>query len=112
MVFINIPVIDDYFTVKEISVVAGDVKRYTEANKVMPTYITILGIKLNQTQFLYLLTQATIQINKGDTTSIIYILQNTTAPATGSENMANAGTLQKAEYLSLAEQNQKLHHCQ
>ena len=96
----NIPIYDDYFTNKEISATAGQVKSFVEVTHSLPEYITISGVLVNQAQFLYLLTTATMKINTNDPNSTG--LQKIALPSNKSENMVS-GSINLSELLQLAQ---------
>ena len=101
----NLPIADisnlDSFTVDEVVKAASEVRGYIEAYKALPTLINVAGVYVNQSQFLYLLSVATLQIDAGD--SGLIGLLNVTALTGGSESMS-AGTLSSSAYLELASQ--------
>ncbi|MBI5459559.1 pseudomurein-binding repeat-containing protein, partial [Methanobacterium sp.] len=57
------------FTIEEILEAAETIKKYIEANKALPTTVTIGTTKLNMAQFLYLATTATTLLNNGKPTT-------------------------------------------
>ena len=95
----NIPIRDEFFTIQQITKTAIEVKNFLEGNKYLPEYITVNGVMMNQSQFIYLITTATIHINTGDTSLISLI--NANKPGTGSETIAGGIILQN-EYITLA----------
>jgi transglutaminase-like putative cysteine protease len=101
----NLPIADignlDSFTVGEIVKTASDVRGYVEAYKTLPVLISVGGVYVNQSQFLYLLSVATLQIDDGG--SGLIGLLDVTALTGGSESMS-AGTLSSSAYLELAGQ--------
>ncbi|MBF4474613.1 transglutaminase-like domain-containing protein [Methanobacterium formicicum] len=96
----NIPIRDEFFTTPQIIKTAIDVKNFLEYNKYLPEYITVNGVVMNQSQFLYLIVTATLQLNTGDTTLITLI--NANKPGTPSETTTGGCILQN-EYITLAE---------
>jgi hypothetical protein len=96
----NLPIYDDYFTNREISTTAGQVKAFVEATYSLPEYITISGVLVNQAQFLYLLTTTTLKINTNDSNSTS--LQKVALPFNESENMVS-GSMNLSELLQLAQ---------
>ncbi|EKQ51400.1 MAG: transglutaminase-like enzyme, predicted cysteine protease [Methanobacterium sp. Maddingley MBC34] len=96
----NLPIYDDYFTNREISATAGQVKAFVEATYSLPEYITVSGVLVNQAQFLYLLTTTTVKINNNDTTPTS--LQKVTLPSNESEIMVS-GSMNLNELLQLAQ---------
>jgi DNA-dependent RNA polymerase auxiliary subunit epsilon len=95
----NLPIMDEFFTVEQITKAANDVKRFVEGNKYLPEYITVNGVMVNQSQFLYLIATATLHINSGDTSLISLI--SASVPGTSSETVTG-GSLLSSEYLTLA----------
>ena len=95
----NIPIVDEFFTVQQITKAAVDVKKFVEGNKYLPEYITVGGVVVNQSQFLYLITTATLNINTGDSSLITLI--SASVPGTSSETVTG-GSLLSSEYLTLA----------
>ena len=95
----NIPIMDDFFTVQQITKAAIDVKKFVEGNKYLPEYITINGVVVNQSQFLYLIATATLHINTGDNSLITLLSAN--VPGNPSETISG-GSLLSSEYLTLA----------
>jgi len=95
----NIPIRDEFFTIQQITKTAIEVKNFLEGNKYLPEYITVNGVVMNQSQFIYLITTATIHLNTGDTSLISLI--NANKPVTGSETIAGGSILQN-EYITLA----------
>jgi transglutaminase-like putative cysteine protease len=89
------------FTVAQVVKAASEVRGYVEAYKTLPTLITVGNVLMSQSQFLYLLSVATLQIDDGDSGRIG--LLDVTALTGGSESMS-AGTLSSGAYLELASQ--------
>jgi len=95
----NIPIRDEFFTIQQITKTAIEVKNFLEGNKYLPEYITVNGVVMNQSQFIYLITTATIHINTDDTSLISLI--NANKPGTGIETLVGGSILQN-EYVALA----------
>jgi len=95
----NIPIRDEFFTIQQITKTAIEVKTFLEGNKYLPEYITINGVVMNQSQFIYLITTATIHINSGDTSSITLITAR--VPTTSTEKVSG-GSILVDEYLTIA----------
>jgi hypothetical protein len=95
----NIPIRDEFFTIQQITKTAIEVKNFLEGNKYLPEYITVNGVVINQSQFIYLITTATIHINTGDTSPITLITAR--VPTTSTEKVSG-GSILVDEYLTIA----------
>ena len=87
------------FTPSEIQDAAVNVKAYIEANKCLPSTVSVAGVSVNIAQYLYLACQASVQIGSGSTGGIG--LPTATVPAGFSEEMIS-GQVSKSDYLDLA----------
>ncbi|MGZ7043326.1 MAG: pseudomurein-binding repeat-containing protein [Methanobacterium sp.] len=87
------------FTIAQITDAGARVKTYVEANKNLPSYVTISGFNVSMSQFLELLMTATLQINSGNTNPIP--LKNYSSPTNPVDDI-HSGNIQKAEYLQIA----------
>ncbi|MBU4607170.1 MAG: hypothetical protein KKA38_01360, partial [Euryarchaeota archaeon] len=92
--------VNNNFTLAQINAAASNVKKYYDTNKKLPPTVTINNKQITLTQFLYLLTTATINQNTGKTTPITP--KNINTPPNPSEN-AKQGTITKTAYLDLAQ---------
>ena len=101
----NLPVKDSTgsdsptFTTAQIAKAAKDVKLFIEANKYLPTWITVAGVLVNQGQFMYLLSEATLHIQNGDGSAISLV--DCTVPSVSGESLSG-GTLSLSAYVKLA----------
>lgn len=89
----------DGFTIAQISAAAGVVKSYVEANKKLPSTVTINGKQVTMPQFLQLLNTSLIQIYSKKTTTIS--LKTAGSPSNPTEDV-KSGNIYKSEYLDLA----------
>jgi hypothetical protein len=88
------------FTTDQVASAATWVKNYVDTNKKLPDYVTINGITVSMPSFLQLLTTATININNGNSASLIALYTCGNAPSPRDE--IKSGTMQKSEYLKIA----------
>jgi len=101
----NLPVKDSTgsdsptFTTAQIAKAAKDVKLFIEANKYLPTWITVAGVLVNQGQFMYLLSEATLHVQNGDGSAISLV--DCTVPSVSGESLSG-GTLSLSAYVKLA----------
>ena len=79
---------------------ATTVKKYSEANGVLPKYITLNKENYTMPQFLYLMGHATLNLANGNSSDIQSILVGDSSKCSGS---AIYDELYKSEYLSLAQ---------
>ncbi|WP_281774333.1 hypothetical protein, partial [Methanobacterium formicicum] len=96
----NIPIRDEFFTIQQITKTAIEVKNFLEGNKYLPEFITVNGVVMNQSQFIYLLVTATSHANAGDN-SLITLL-NAKKPISGTETIIG-GNLLHDEYINIAD---------
>ncbi|CEL24640.1 hypothetical protein [Methanobacterium formicicum] len=96
----NIPIRDEFFTIQQITKTAIEVKNFLEGNKYLPEYITVNGVVMNQSQFIYLLVTATSHANAGD--SSLITLLNANKPVSGTETIISANLLHD-EYINIAD---------
>ena len=87
------------FTTAQIAKAAKDVKLFIEANKYLPTWITVAGVLVNQGQFMYLLSEATLHVQNGDGSAISLV--DCTVPSVSGESLSG-GTLSLSAYVKLA----------
>ncbi|WP_231553504.1 pseudomurein-binding repeat-containing protein [Methanobacterium formicicum] len=101
----NLPVKDSTgsdspkFTTAQIAKAANDVKLFIEGNKYLPTWITVAGVLVNQGQFMYLLSEATLHVQNGDGSAISLV--DCTVPSVSGESLSG-GTLSLSAYVKLA----------
>ncbi|WP_460009335.1 pseudomurein-binding repeat-containing protein [Methanobacterium movens] len=88
------------FTLASIQDAANRVKTFIETNQKLPNFVTINQKQLNMSEYLYLLLKATTQTNTNNNNPINH--QNITEPTNSTGNM-ETGTLNKAQYLDLAQ---------
>lgn len=86
-------------TISQIAAAAASVKSYFDKNKRLPSTVTISGIKVSMPKFLYLLSQATIQISSGKTASIT--IKNVNA-APKESGQIKSGKILKADFITIA----------
>jgi hypothetical protein len=87
-------------TISQILAAAATVKSYYENNKKLPGTVDINGIKVSMPQFLYLLSQATVQINNGNTASIT--IKKVNAAPKESGTIDKTGNILKADFVTIA----------
>ena len=87
------------FTTAQIAKAANDVKLFIEGNKYLPTWITVAGVLVNQGQFMYLLSEATLHVQNGDGSAISLV--DCTVPSVSGESLSG-GTLSLSAYVKLA----------
>ncbi len=88
------------FTDSQINTAATTVKNFYDTNGRLPSYVTINNIQVTMPQFLQLLTNNLLNINKGLSTSIT--LNTVIGPSNTTESITS-GNLYKSEYISIAE---------
>ncbi|MBV1755337.1 MAG: hypothetical protein KMY52_07160, partial [Methanobacterium sp.] len=88
------------FSLEEITNAASRVKKFIDNKMQLPTFVIINNYKVSMSDFLYLMSQATIQLENGNQAKISH---KTIAPATNSNGDNNTGNLDKAAYLDLAQ---------
>ncbi len=86
-------------TVSQLGSAAKTVKTYYEANKKLPSYVTISGKQITMPGFFYLLTYAMININSGSLSAIT--LKTVNAP-TAPKGTFKHGNILKTEYIKIA----------
>ncbi|OPY29768.1 MAG: Pseudomurein-binding repeat protein [Methanobacterium sp. PtaU1.Bin242] len=89
----------DTVSLGQLSSTAATVKSYFEANKTLPSTVTINGNTVSMPQFLYLLATGTANISS-NITSDITIKSVNSAPAPS--GTYKSGNIQKSEYVQLA----------
>lgn len=102
LIFISISAVsaaETKFNTTSISTSAKNVQTYVETNKKLPSTVKVSNTTLTTPQYLYLLTKDVQNVNKGVTTPITLVSAST--PPNPSESV-KAGTLTKAQYLTLA----------
>ncbi len=88
------------FTSSQINAASSKVKTFVETNNRLPNYVTIKNRQVTMPQFLQLVTDNTVAINKGSKKSIT--LKNVKKPSSPSQSL-KSGTLTKKEYLSIVQ---------
>ena len=86
-------------TISQINSAAKTVKTYYEANKKLPSYVTISGKRVTMSSFLYLLTSSLINVNGGSSAAVT--LKTVSAPTAPSGTFKHRNIL-KTEYIKLA----------
>lgn len=102
LIFISISAVsaaETKFNTTSISTSAKNVQTYVETNKKLPSTVKVSNTTLTTPQYLYLLTKDVQNVNKGVTTPITLV--SASKPPNPSESV-KAGTLTKAQYLTLA----------
>jgi glutamine amidotransferase-like uncharacterized protein len=87
-------------TMNQVGSAAATVKSYFETNKALPGSVTIASQSVNMPSLLYLLTTATVQANAGSTSAITL---KTVNPATSPSGTIKTGSINKAEFITLAQ---------
>ena len=93
------PSYGDSVSVSSIVGASASLKKYIEANGVLPKFITIGNSNYTMPQFLYLMTKATEEIGNSDSKAITAILVNASSKTSG--DVINK-QLVKSEFVSLA----------
>ncbi|MDO5836526.1 MAG: transglutaminase domain-containing protein, partial [Methanobacterium sp.] len=93
------PTSSNGYTISEIVDAAGRVKNYVETYHTLPNYVQMGSLQVSMSQFLYLLTKCTTQLNSGITSLIA--LPSVSVASSPLEQM-NSGNLDKTEYVDLA----------
>ncbi|MCE5213581.1 MAG: BPL-N domain-containing protein, partial [Methanobacterium sp.] len=87
-------------SIAQIGSAAASVKSQYEANKVLPSSITVNGNQLTMAQFAYLLASATVNLNSGSTAPIT--IENVDAALSPSGSI-KSGSVYKSEFVSMAQ---------
>jgi hypothetical protein len=87
------------FTRSQINSAAIAVKKYSDVNYKLPSYITINNVQVTMPQFLKLLIQNILNINSGLNTTVS--IETVSNPSSATETLKN-GTIYKTEYINLA----------
>ncbi len=90
-------------TISQLATAANTIKTYYENHNSLPNNVVIGNQNITMSQFLQLLVTATLNLNNGVTTPIL--VQNVN-PATNPAGTIQAGSIQKSEYLSIAQKTQ------
>jgi hypothetical protein len=98
----NIPTsgINVSFTIDQIADTSTAVKNNVELYKSMPSTVEVAGVWINVAQFLYLATQATVQINNKNFNATISV-ENYNLPSSSYESMSS-GAISLAGYVDFA----------
>jgi transglutaminase-like putative cysteine protease len=88
------------FTSSQINDAASRMMTFIEANKRLPTYVTISNVQVTMPQFLELITNNLLNINNGLTKSVT--LQKVANPSATTESITS-GNIYKSEYLNIAQ---------
>jgi hypothetical protein len=102
LIFLSISAVsaaETKFNTSTISTSAKNVQNYVETNKKLPSTVKVSNTTLTTPKYLYLLAKDVQNVNKGVTTPITLV--NATSPPNPNESV-KAGTLTKAQYLTLA----------
>ncbi len=97
----NMPItgINVQFSIADIAATATGVKNNVDLYKYLPSAANVAGVKITIAQFLYLATQATVQINSKNYNPIT--LENYNLPSSSSESMSS-GSISSSEYVDFA----------
>ncbi|MCE5213310.1 MAG: hypothetical protein LLF83_01135, partial [Methanobacterium sp.] len=87
------------FTSSQINSAVITVKKYSDVNYKLPSYVTINNVQVTMPQFLKLITQYIININSGLSTTIS--LETVSNQSSATETL-KSGTIYKTEYINLA----------
>lgn len=87
------------FNTSSISSSAYNVKTYVDNKHKLPSTVNVNSTKINTPQFLYLLAQGVVNVNKSNTTPIAL---KSVSTASGPSETVKVGTLTKSEYLKVA----------
>ncbi len=96
----GLPVSDEYAAVIEAAV---EFKAYVDEKEAAPANVKVGNTTYTLAEFAHLLAQIIVNINNGDTTSALQVL-DLNDPSNPSETCA-AGTINKTEYLDIATRN-------
>ncbi len=88
-------------SIKDIISAAKTVKTYYQNNKKLPASVTAGGVTLTMPEFLYLMSQAIVQLGNSNTKDIAY-KSGIAAPASPTGDNINSRQLTKDNYLRLA----------
>lgn len=87
-------------TSDQLNEAASSVKTFVDVNHRLPNYVTVAGLQITLPQFLELLSEGLINVNKGQTYSIT--VQDVSSPTSSYESV-KSGNIQKTEYVQLAD---------
>jgi len=87
-------------TSDQLNEAASSVKTFVDANHRLPNYVTVAGLQITLPQFLELLSEGLINVNKGQSYSIT--VQDVSSPTSSYESV-KSGNIQKTEYVQLAD---------
>lgn len=87
------------FNSTQISYTAVSVKHNVETNYALPSYEKVGSTKVTNSQFLYLLNSATINLASGSKNSIKLM---TVSPPSSTTETVQSGTLTKSQYINIA----------
>lgn len=88
-------------SIKNVISAAKTVKTYYQNNKKLPASVTAGGVTLTMPEFLYVLSQAIVQLGNSNTKDVAIIF-GVKAPASPSGDDINSRQLTKANYLTVA----------
>ncbi|MDO5823236.1 Ig-like domain repeat protein [Methanobrevibacter sp.] len=89
-------------SVKNIVLGASNLKSYYEKNKVLPSTVTVAGIKFSLHDFMYLMSQAIYQLGNSNTKDIT-IVEGISAPSNPSGDTIKSKDLDKANFIKVAQ---------
>ncbi|WP_286242096.1 pseudomurein-binding repeat-containing protein [Methanobacterium ferruginis] len=98
----NIPINEPTsYTINQILETANSLKTIIENTKTMPATVSIGTSTLNMTEFLYLATEATVALNKGQSVTTTITVGGCSPPGSCSEELSSE-LLSQADYVDLA----------
>ena len=91
---------DKVFTFNQIVAASKALRKYVEKNSVLPSTVTVNGLKVNITSFAYLMSKSIVNVNNGKKSSVEVVSVSSNYSNSGS-GLINAN-LYKAGYLNLS----------
>lgn len=88
------------FTSSDLNTAASSVKNFVETNHRLPNYVTIAGQQVTVSQFLDLLCQGVLNMNKGLSSSVML---KTVGDSPSPSETVSSGNLQKTEFVQIAQ---------
>ncbi len=89
------------YSINQLTDASNRVRSFIARNNRLPNFVTISNQQVGMSDFLYLLTRATNNINQGNLNSII---QYKVANPTHSRSETRSGNIQRTEYINIAQQ--------
>ena len=88
-------------SIKNILAASKNFKNYYESNYKLPSTVTVAGIPFTVPEFLYMMSQAIVQLGSSKTSDITYI-EGVAAPGSPSGDQIAAKDLAQSKYIALA----------